>query len=349
MYVREILPPRATPVENGEPVQGTWTTAFNEVDLLDIRKPFRSPFSNLTRNSRIKEWESFFIQNDRFTIQAILCNFKIYRYASVILYDMENRKQFRFNRTIPGTGWRLPRSLRNTYVDSRSWGFFFRVHSWLDADTVKLDLDIEPTRTRPSFTAHLEFSLGKVKVIPMAVSLVFSGNRSMYAYKALTPVRGDMVFGGQHISMDPDKTTGLFCDFKGYYPFPMHSQWCMAAGFDSANRRIGFSVADNQNRESYKNNENALWIDGRLTPLPPVKITQTAGTDSEWTIQDMEGMVDLVFTPKEQIRHKLDYFLFQSSLDSPLGFFNGMMVSSEGEEIPLRNVSGIGEKLFLRI
>ena len=343
------MPPRAAPVENGKPVQGTWTTAFNEVDLLDIRKPFRSPFSNLNRNSRIKEWESFYVQNDRFILQASICNYKIYRYASVFLYDIENKKHFRFSKIIPLTGWRLPRTLKNTFVDSRSWGFFFRIHNWLDADTIKLDLDIEPTRTRPSFTAHFEFSLDSAKTTPMAVSLVFNEDRSMYAYKALTPVRGDMVLGGQHISLDPGKTNGLFCDFKGYYPYPMHSQWCTSSGFDSLNRRIGFTLNDNQNRESYKNNENALWIDGRLTPLPPVKITQTVDEDPEWIIQDMEGMVDLVFTPKEHIKQKLDRFLFHSIYESPLGFYNGMMVSSDGEEIPLRNMCGTGEKLFLRI
>jgi hypothetical protein len=171
----------------------------------------------------------------------------------------------------------------------------------------------------------------------------------MYAYKIMAPVRGDIVFGGRHITLDPAKTTGLFCDFKGFYPSPMHSQWCTAFGFDSANRRIGFTVAENQAKEPFANNENALWIDGRLTPLPPVKITQTTGTEAEWIIQDMEGMVDLVFTPKEQIRYKPNFFFPRSLCDSPLGFYNGVVVSSEGEEIPLRNMWGMGEKIFLQV
>jgi hypothetical protein len=280
---------------------------------------------------------------------AALCNMKLLRYASVILYDRENKEQLWFKKAIPGSGWHLPKSLKNSSASSRSWGYFFRIHSWLDASTIKLDLDIEATRKRPSFTAHAEFDLNKEHTVPMAVSLLFSERRSMYAYKTMAQVQGDMVFGGRHLHLDPSKTLGIFCDYKGYYPFPMHSQGCSAVGFDSKNRRIGFSLSENQAKESYKNNENALWIDGKLTPLPPVKITRTNEAESEWIIQDMEGMVDLVFTTKEPIKFVLNLFLPLSYYESPLGYFNGVVVSSEGEEIPLRNMWGTAEKFFLRV
>ena len=349
MYVREILAPRSTPIENGKPIQGTWTTAFDEVDLLDIKKPFAFPFPRFLRDSRIKEWEYFFIQDDQFVLYAVLCNLKICRYASVILYNKQDRERLWFKKLIPFSGWHLPRTLKNAAVDSRSWGFFFRIHSWLDANTITLDLDIEASRKRPSFTAHLEFSMENEKTTPMAASLLFTEQRSMYTYKSLAPVRGDMVFGGRHISMDSARTTGLFCDYKGFYPRKMHIQWCNAMGFDSLNRRIGFALGENQARESYSNNENALWVDGRLTPLPPVKITRSGGPESDWIIQDMEGMVDLTLTPKELIRYNMNFFLPQSFYESPLGFFNGVVVNSEGEEIPLKNIWGIGEKLFLLV
>jgi hypothetical protein len=334
---------------NGKPLQGTWIRAFDEVDLLDIDKPYPFPLPRGIRESCIKEWESFFIQDDNFLLFAVLSNMKTFRYASVILYDKENKERLWFKKIIPGSGWRLPRGLKNASVDSRSWGFFFRIHSWLDANTLQLDLDIAATRNRPSFTARAEFCIEEDETTPMAVSLLFSEQRSMYAFKTVTPIRGDIVFGGRHISLDPARTTGLFCDFKGYYPYPMLSQWCAALGFDASNRRVGFSLAENQAKETYKNNENALWIDGRLTPLPPVKITRSSGSESEWVIQDMEGMVDLVFTPKEPIRYKLNFFLPRSYYESPLGFFNGMVVNSEGEEISLKNMWGIGEKLYLRV
>ena len=171
----------------------------------------------------------------------------------------------------------------------------------------------------------------------------------MYAFKALAPVRGDMVFDGRHISLKPERCSGMFCDYKGFFPYRMRSQVCGASGFDEEGRRFGFHVADNQTRETRKNNENALWVNGRLTPLPPVRITMPGGPESDWIIQDVEGMVDLVFTPKEQNKTGARLLLASADFDAPLGYYNGMLVSADGQRIQARNLWGIGEKLYLRV
>ena len=349
MYTREIQEPRRAPVENGIPLQGTWTQAFTEADLLDVQRPYSIPLLKGIKDSRIKEWESFIIQDDRFYLQARLCNLKYYRTALVNAYDRESKEHLVFRKVIPGGSWRLPRCLYNASVDSRSWGFLFRIHSWLEAGNITLELNVKPTRQRPSFTAHATFLFELGKTTPMTVSLLFAERRNMYTYKAITAVSGDVVTGGKHIHLDPAKTSGLFCDYKGYYPYRMRSTWCSAMGFDGKNRRFGFALGENQAREPYKNNENAFWLDGRLTPLPPVKITRNGGPESEWIIQDMEGMVDLVFTPNVAGFTKTNLLAAYSDYENPTGYFNGKMVNSEGEEIPVRNIWGTCEKLFLRV
>ena len=331
------------------PLQGTWLRAFEEVDLLSIRKPYSILLPNVIKNLRIKEWESFYIQDDRFFLYARLGNFKFFRSALVFIYDRETKEQLEFSKVIPGGGWRMPRYLFNSSVDSRSLGFLFRIHSWLDTGSVNLELNMKQTRDRPAFTAHVTFDLAEVKTTPMAVSLLFSENRNMYAFKALAAVSGDVVSGGKHVHFDSSRSSGLFCDFKGYYPYRMRSTWCTGMGFDSQGRRFGFTLGENQARESFKNNENALWIDGRLTPLPPVKITWDGDPESDWVIQDMEGMVDLVFTPQEPKYATGDLLFSSSNYESSLGCFNGLLVSAEGEELLVKNVWGIGEKLYLRV
>jgi hypothetical protein len=349
MYTREIQAPRASPVENGKPLPGTWTRAFEEVDLLGIQWPFSFPAPRWVRDFRIKEWESFMVQDDRFFLSALLFNFKYIREAWVHVYDKISKERIWLKKMLPFSGWILPKSLANASIESRSYGFFFRIHDWLDANTIQVDLDIEATRKRPSFTAHLHYNLAKKAVTPMAVNLLFSEQRCMYVFKALAAVRGDMVFGGRHISLDPEKTTGLFCDYKGFYPYRMSSQWCNGFGFDGENRRIGFSLAENQTKETYKNNENALWVNGKLTPLPPVRITMPDGIESDWVIQDLEGMVDLTFSPQEQVKDAVNPIVVRAEYDAPLGFYKGMLVTSTGEEILVHNLWGIGEKIYMRI
>jgi hypothetical protein len=353
MYTREILPPRETPLDKGVPVQGTWSEAFREVDLAEVQRPFGAPLPRGLCNMRVKEWESFAVQDDHVYLEAFLANIKYYRVAQVILYDKETNERLRFNKVIPFGGWHLPRSLWNSSVYSRSYGFFFSIHTWLDANTIKVDLDIEATRKRPSFTAHLEYRLGNLATRPIAVNLPFSERRCMYAYKTFSAIQGDMVFGGRHISLDPAKARGIFRDYKGYFPYRMNATWCNAfSGGQTAKEtlRFGFSIAENQTRETFKNNENILWEEGGpMTPLPPVRITMPEGLESDWIIQDVEGMVDLTFSPQEHIRNSFNLFLTRWEYHTPLGFYNGMVVNAEGKQIPVRNLWGIGEKLYLRV
>jgi hypothetical protein len=129
----------------------------------------------------------------------------------------------------------------------------------------------------------------------------------------------------------------------------MQPVWCSGFGMDKEKRRYGFSIAENQARETFKNNENALWVDGRLTPLPPVRITMPEGVGGEWTIQDTEGMVDLVFSPQVPVHNNLDLFITRAEYETPLGVFNGALVDAEGSRIQIHNLWGMGERLYLRI
>jgi hypothetical protein len=349
MYTREILAPTASPIQDGKPLYGTWTRPFEKVDLQEIRKPYNYPIPRWMRNLRIKEWEIFNAQNEKYMLEAIFCNVKLYRMAQVILYDKENNEKFVFRKIKPGTGWQLPVSLANASVDSHSSRFYFRIHSWLDADTIKLDVNIEATRSRPSLTIHLAYDAGIQDVTPMAVSLGISERRSMYAYKVLSPVRGDIVLDGRHIALKPEACSGFFCDYKGYFPYRMHTTFCSAMGFDEENRRFGFHIAENQTREKNKNNENALWVNGQMTPLPPVLITMPNGPEAEWVIQDVEGMVDLTFTPKLHNKSGMNIIFSNAEYNVPLGYYNGMLVNSEGAQIGIKNLFGSGEKLYLRV
>ena len=349
MYTREILSPRASPIEDGNPVIGTWNSAFEKVDLQEIKKPYKFPIPRWAKDWRIKEWQCFSANNDFFLLEAIFCNVKLYRMAQVLLYDKVNEQKFLFRKIKPGTGWRLPVSLANSSVDSRSSQFFFRIHNWLDADTVKLDINIEPKRKQPPLTVHLSYKINSQDVTPMAASLCLSERKIIYAYKAFAPVSGDIVFDGKRVHLKHENSSGVFFDCKGFFPYRMNTTFCSAAGFDEENRRFGFHIAENQARETNKNNENALWVNGKLTPLPPVLITMPKGKDNDWIIQDLEGMVDLTFTPKVANKSGAKLLITNVDFNAPLGYYNGVLVNSDGEKIQIKNLFGLGEKLYLRV
>jgi hypothetical protein len=358
MYTRKIRSAPASPVENGEFIQGTWNRAFTRVDFLDIRKPYRWHLPGWARKGRLKEWESCVVQKERCPRDAFLAKLKYFRIAQLVLYDKESGERFRFRKILPLSGWKLPHSMYNDSIYSRSWRFFFRIHNWLDADTIRIDLDIKALGKRPAFTAELNFNAGCTPAGPPAMTpLVTTALREglpCYTYKILCPVQGDMVWGGRHISFHGEDTTGFFRDSKGFYRYLSNLLWCTAAGFDEEKRRCGFSIAGHSSRgtsggESADNNENAFWTGARLVPLPPVYITMPQGMNEPWVIQDMEGMVDLTFTPRVRAHSAFNLGVFSAEYQTPLGNFSGFLLNSTGERVQIRSLWGLGETLSLRV
>jgi hypothetical protein len=90
-------------------------------------------------------------------------------------------------------------------------------------------------------------------------------------------------------------------------------------------------------------------VNGKLTLLPPVRITTPHGPEPDWVIQDLDGMVDLVFTPKEMHRVGVNFPVIGGDFFAPMGYYNGMLVSAREEQIPVRNQWGMGEKINLRM
>lgn len=349
-YSRAIQSPEIPPVQNGKPVQGTWTTRFEKVDLLEIQRPFSVPLPAAFRNFRLKEWQSFIVQDENIFFEAFFADIKYYSMAEVFFFDKTSNEKLRYLKALPFHPWRMPQSLSNSTVESKNFGFYFNIHSWLDAELIKLDINIAPSINRPSFTANLEFDLSRKEWTPFTTNLLFSESRSMYAHKTLSPVRGKIQLGGKaYRALHRRKTSGIFRDCKGFYPYRMRAVWCNAFGFDAGGRRFGFTLGENQALEAYKDNENGFWLDGELNLLPPVKITQAGGGGTDWVIQDIEGMVDLTFTPLEEITTSFNLIFTKSRYYTPLGKFNGMIKSSGGEPFAINGVWGSIENLYLRV
>ena len=105
MYARDISVPRPSPLENGIPVIGTWNRPFAEVELLDVVRPYALPLPKSLRDYRIKEWQAFQIQDERYYVTAALINVKYYRIAQVTLWDKETKEKLEFRKGAPP--WRL--------------------------------------------------------------------------------------------------------------------------------------------------------------------------------------------------------------------------------------------------
>lgn len=184
---------------------------------------------------------------------------------------------------------------------------------------------------------------------PNVVCLPLGLNRAMYSTKILMPMEGEFSIGGKSHRFEGPESMGIFDDHKGYYPYQMQYDWATGFGADAKGRRVGFNLADNAVvRDPARNNENCVWINNKVWPLPPVKMTRPQGPGGDWIIQDMEGMVDLVFTPELTNDIRINLGIVESEYNGPLGTFKGFVRGGNGEKIQAELLYGAGEKEYIR-
>ena len=90
-------------------------------------------------------------------------------------------------------------------------------------------------------------------------------------------------------------------------------------------------------------------IDGEPTPLPPVYITHPFGISKQWIIQDTENMIDLTFTPVSVNSRTLNIIALRTTYDTIFGYFEGALISKNGDKINLKKFPGILQRGMLRL
>ncbi|MDR0663075.1 MAG: DUF2804 domain-containing protein [Spirochaetaceae bacterium] len=347
MYTRQLLPQREEPVENGKPIQGTWTTPFEKVDMSVIDKPYRIPFPAWILDYRLKEWQTFTVRNDDIRMEVFIANLKFFSFVEIIFLDRRGEKKLHIFKMFPFSAWKMPKSLNDSVIEQVDGGFSFCVHNNIASRSVTLDVSIDSAIERPVFGAHLVFDTNIQKTTPMTVNMLMAESRPMYIFKNFAGVEGGIVWGDVKTALRGESASGLFQDCKGFIPYRARYINCRAFSFDDRGRRLGFSMGEHITRKLNVTNENALWLDGALTPLPPVRITE--GESGQWSVQDLEGLIDLNFKLIDGAYKQADLFFIGIDHSNPAGLFNGMLTTRDGEKLPVRNVPGTIEYFNFRL
>jgi Protein of unknown function (DUF2804) len=127
---------------------------------------------------------------------------------------------------------------------------------------------------------------------------------------------------------------------QGYLARRTVWQWAFANGRLSDGRSIGFNIAKGIN-EGAELNENAVWIDSRLTPLGPAQFTfNPSNPMDEWRVETKQ--LGLRFQPIHAHREERDYKLVKSHFVQPLGLFEGELRLAD-EVIQIERLAGVTE------
>ncbi len=348
-YDRPLRDPPERVVQDGKFVLGCWNAPPAVVNMLDVERPYHYPVPRWVKNQRCKEWNAFRFGDKRWFFFTALYETKSFSLAQFSAWDRERKRLLEFKRITPLGHFGISEQLEGRKAGCRERKAAIRYRFNLGKGSMKVEARSTRRGRRTAFAGTFEFAYNTRQTAPSSVCLPLGLNRAMYSTKVLMPMQGWFENGDERFEFSGPDSMGIFDDNKGYYPFQMRHDWVTGFGLDGKNRRVGFNLMDNQVRDQSIYNENVLWINSRVFPLPPIKVTRPTGLDDPWYIQDTEGLVDLTFKPERKNDIHVNLLLAASDYHGPFGSFEGTLRSPDGgEKVDAHGLFGMGEKRYLR-
>jgi hypothetical protein len=327
---------------------GSFDAPIKDPNLIDADRPYKLPLTKGLRWMQLREWQAFQISNGTHFVMVAIYNAKKISLVQFIVYDIVNNRKYRYEKKVAPWSIDVATGLFGTASSYLSKNFSLVAKHDLNSNLLELTASIRNQKGMPDLEAKFKGDHDVKRYEPMVVCMPFSEKRAMYSHKCLMPVSGSIQFGKDVIAF-PEKISQLIIDdHKGYYPYPTVYDWVTGIGRDAEGKLIGFNCTDNQILDHEKNNENCLWHDGKLTALPPIKVTRPDGYKGIWHVKDEHGMVNLEFRPVIHTAVDVNLLILRSKYQGPYGFFNGFIKNRDGQKVEIKEMFGMGEDFYLR-
>jgi len=339
MYSRSVQKAPKRLVTNGKFTFGTYTTPFEIINPLDAIKPLPLRVPEFLKNMRLKEWQAFQMGNKDFFILAAVYNAKGLGVVQFVVIDQKRGRKHLFQRYVPFWKMKVARSLMDSVTCCAGKNFSFHIHNNLKNDRIFFNFW---TRGKKGLhmSCRVEAFHTQEACTPIVICQPFGENRALYSHKAMMPLSGRLCLGDDVSEFAKNDSFMIMDDHKGYYPYIMTYDWVTTAGHDRKNRFVGFNLTDNQVKDHEQYNENCLWVDGRMVPLPPDQ-----GPTGK---MHRDGTVNLKFSPKFDGRIELDFKVFETKYYAPYGHFEGYIAPSHENKIIFDGFFGMGEKKYIK-
>jgi hypothetical protein len=348
---RERLLPSAHSLvgPNGKFALGLRTRPFREVNPLDADLrvgPLALP--KRAKGLTLKEWQHFALVNEEVYVSVALFDAKRIALAQIIVYDRRSDRLYEYEQRCLPRDIKLADQLYSGDSSFRRGDYHLRFSNRLEQGFHEVHLAAPSDRRQPHLEGRFELFEDLANFEAMVVALPFDSGRAMYSHKAVLPIEGVLELGDRRIRFERESSYGLVDVHKGFYPFVMTWHWGTGALW-SEGKLLGFNLTDNQVQDQRRFNENGLWVDGHLSPLPPVRFEFNPRQHLEgWRVRDNFGRVDLSFTPDTLRSVDINLGVLRSRYRGPFGHFRGTIVDDAGTRHDLEDAYGMCEDFYLR-
>ena len=350
MYSRQFSEPPEHLVQNGKAHFGSFNGVSPKTDIRGMRAPYAGvPVPSTISNLRIKSRLDFVFSLNDYIGLSQFYDFKVIGLGEIIFWNKSTGKKYVYHTIMPSRRRFVPvlttRGICACYRKSRyikiSWGRQHKHHA--------LAFKVKGDSARPNAEGYMyspmqdDMHTDALFVCPSPAS-----SRCSATWFSSMNVSG-------HVAVNDKKTEdsnglGMMILNRAYYKF--HSKASCVYGIGNVkNKKIVFylktSNMDAADSDSY--NCNVLVVDGKQTALPSVYMTHPFGIDKNWIIQDTESMVDLTFTPLSVNSRTLNLIALRTNYHTMYGTFEGVLLTTDGEKIILKNFPGMLYKGMLRL
>jgi hypothetical protein len=336
-------------VVDGEYKLGCFDTPVKQANLLDVKSYCEFPCQKLLKFLALREWQAFQIKDGDYFVMIAIYNAKKISLVQFIVYNLKTKTKVKYEKKCLSWSLQVPDTLYSSTASYKSDNFNIAVQHDLTTRKLEIEVDINGFEDLPSVKATFKANHDVGRYTPMVVCNPFSSESVMYSHKCLMPASGTMRIGSNEPVTFSDSTQLIIDDHKGYYPYITRYDWVTGLGRTADNKLIGFNLTNNQVIHQDVYNENCLWLDGQLYPLPPITITRPDGFTGTWYVKDAHDMVNLEFTPVTHTSVRLNYVVLCSEYEGPYGYYSGYLRKPHtGEKVLIEKMFGMGEDFYLR-
>lgn len=351
MYTRELKEAPEYPVFRKEPAFGSYLGSFKFLDISGMRRPYGGfPIPSAVTKLRIFGSASFFFCDGDILGETFFFSNPVFAYMETVVWNRKTAVRHVYRQPVLNRLTRMPRKIEGGSISCRKKRNFARLSIRENLHNFALALKL--TGTRGAKNRHQDLSGKLVLSCAAAGGAVFSAlvpyvnrRRCQASIYAAGYAGGEISCSGKTQRFQG----AALAELREAY-FSLRTKAARLYGFSVWNGKVlAFCLGDSVSKDDYACNSNVLLYDGKITPLPPVRITRPYGSAGEWIIQDTENMVDLKFLPVSVYAHKKSLLIVRTQYKTVYGNFEGALMTADGEMLPLKDFPGIAKKILLRL
>lgn len=291
-----------------------------------------------------KRWNYWAVNTEKHFFAISLSNRDYLGAAAIQVIDFSTGKVTgKYITSLLGKGVQMPETVEGV-VSFQKDGL--TAHQKYQTNHIEISVEASDFHGKP-FSAHFDLD-PQENHESLSVVIPWNSRTFQYTSKHNTiPASGYVRLGDEEVRFGGDDCFGTLDLGRGIWPRRFIWNWGAASGYQKG-RLVGLNLGGKWT-DGTNMNENGICIDGRLTKISEDLVWEYDSNDymKPWRIYASKtGLVDLKFRPILERSGALKILFYQFIPFQMFGYYEGMIVNENGEEINVSELFGWAEEVY---